>query len=154
MNEKLAVDTHTMPLDAELAKTYLESFDIRVGRDSDAIGGAASALGPMVGGAHLFVEPKNTARATALLQAYHGAQRVPGVQNYESADDLASRAFRTSLLGLVLFPIVMHIYAMVMLVKVPRRALSTKGRWHFAFAWATSVLVVTAAAAYLGKQFV
>jgi hypothetical protein len=154
MNEQLGVDSQTMPLDAEMAKSYLESFDIRVCLNGEARCGAALAFGPMLGGARLFVEPRNTERATALLRAYHEARRVPGVQKYESADDLASRAFRTSLLGFLLFPVVLHVYAISMLVKVPRRALSTKGRWHFAVAWAASLLVVSAAAGYIVKQLV
>jgi hypothetical protein len=151
MGKKLVVDSYTMPLDAELAKAYLESFEIKVSLDGDVLAGAAFALGPMLGGIRLFVEPKDAERARALLKSYHDALRVPGVQNYESAEELAARAFRTSLLGLFLFPGVLHVYAITLLLKVQSRALSTKGRWRYAAAWAISGLILSAAAAYFVK---
>ena len=144
MNDKLVVDSYTIPLDAELAKAYLESYEIQVSLEGDVIAGAAFALGPMLGGIRLFVDARDGERATALLKAYHESLKVPGVQTYESADALAARAFRTSLLGLILFPLILHIHAINLLLKVPRKALSKKGRFHFGIAWLICVTVLTA----------
>lgn len=154
MSAKLVVDSYTMPLDAELAKVYLESFEIPVSLEGDVISGAAYALGPMLGGIQLFVAQKDAERASALLKRYHEAQRVPGVQEYESADALVLRALRTVLLGFVLFPVILHVYAISLLLKVPSRALSKSGRWRYYAAWMLSVLVMAAATSYLVKVLV
>jgi len=148
MDAKSEVDSYTMPLDAELAKIYLESFHIHVDLDGDVLGGAAFALGPMLGGIHLYVNEAESERASALLRDYHKSLRQPGVQVYESADEQVRRALRTSLLGLVLFPVLLHLHAISVLLRVDRRALSPKLRLHYLAAWVLSVAVIVAVAVY------
>src|SRR5512142_2873023 len=73
MESESRVDSYTMPLDAELAKAYLESHAIHVRLDGETLGGTAYALGPMMGGIRLYVEEHDERRARALLDDYHRA---------------------------------------------------------------------------------
>lgn len=71
MQAESRVDAYTMPLDAELAKAYLESHEIRVRLEGETLGGTAYALGPMMGGIRLYVDEHEERRARALLDDYH-----------------------------------------------------------------------------------
>lgn len=73
MEAESRVDSYTMPLDAELAKAYLESYEIPVRLEGETLGGSAYALGPMIGGITLYVDEHDERRARALLDEYHRA---------------------------------------------------------------------------------
>lgn len=73
MQAESRVDAYTIPLDAELAKAYLESHQIHVRLEGETLGGTAYALGPMMGGIKLYVEEQDEPRARELLDDYHRA---------------------------------------------------------------------------------
>jgi hypothetical protein len=71
------VDSYITPLDAELAKAYLESHGIAVRLEGEQIAGAAFGLGTMLGGVRLFVDHDEGERARSLLAEYHERLRSP-----------------------------------------------------------------------------
>jgi hypothetical protein len=158
------VDSYTLPLDAELAKAYLESHEIRVRLEGEALVGSAYALGPMLGGIRLFVSEQDEPRARALLDGYHHALRQrraleepsgthaissdasdaesdDDATDEETPDDLATRAWGSTLLAFVLLPVVMHVYAVALLLRVSPRELTPKARGRYMKAWVLNLAV-------------
>jgi hypothetical protein len=89
MEAEARVDSYAMPLDAELAKAYLESYEIPVRLEGETLVGSAYALGPMIGGITLYVDEHDERRARVLLDEYHRALREPRRDSYddEEAED-------------------------------------------------------------------
>lgn len=186
MEAESRVDSYTMPLDAELAKAYLESYEIPVRLEGEALGGSAYALGPMIGGITLYVDEHDERRARALLDEYHRALHERTRDSYdeedaergeyvdessndsgrplksdlsspvasenrkdhqhEDADDDATHAWVAALAGLVVFPVFTHCYSVACLLRIPRAALTSRGRKRYLTAWFVNVVVLCAAA--------
>lgn len=172
MHAEARVDSYTMPLDAELAKAFLESHDIPVRLEGDVLVGSAHAIGPALGGIGLIVEEQDEARARALLDGYHHALRRRRVRHEDidddnddgidegvatddfddtdnpsedSPDDMAARAWGSTLLAFVLLPVVMHLYSVALLLRVEYGLLSSEGRKRYWTAWVLNLLVLTVA---------
>lgn len=86
MEAESRVDSYTMPLDAELAKAYLESYEIPVRLEGETLVGSAYALGPMIGGITLYVDEHDERRARALLDEYHRALHERSRDSYDDED--------------------------------------------------------------------
>ena len=176
------VDAYTIPLDAELAKAYLESHEIHVRLEGEMLGGTAYALGPMMGGIRLYVEEHDERRARALLDDYHRAlHERPHVGDEDEdedeqdesyvadsvskasrriakapqtlADDAASRAWVAALAGLVLFPVFTHLYSIACLLRIDRQSLSTRGRRRYLAAWTLDGAAILVAAWIIWRIF-
>lgn len=96
MEAESRVDSYTMPLDAELAKAYLESYEIPVRLDGELLGGTAFALGPMMGGIRLYVGEHDERRARALLDEYHHALHERSRVGYEESGDVDAQTSEES----------------------------------------------------------
>jgi len=183
MQAESRVDAYTIPLDAELAKAYLESHEIHVRLEGETLGGSAYALGPMMGGIRLYVEEHEERRARALLDDYHralherpqvgdndvdelDAEETSDVDNLAGeasrrvakvpqtqADEAASRAWVAALAGLVLFPVFTHLYSIVCLVRLKRPSLSARGRRRYIAAWAVDCAAILIAGWVIWRMF-
>jgi len=167
MHAEARVDSYSVPLDAELAKAYLESYRIPVRLEGEAIVGSAYALGPILGGIRLFVEEQDEARARMLLDSYHHAlhRRRDGQMDEEiapdglkddeliddSPDEMAARALGSTLLAFVLLPFVMHVYATAQLLRIPLGELSSRGRRRYTTAWVLNLAVLFVASWFIAQ---
>jgi hypothetical protein len=142
MDGESRVDSFTTPLDAELAKVYLESYGIEVRLEGEMIMGAVLALGPMWGGVWMYVREKDEPPARELLGAYHQQLMSERAQHQESPEQLVDRAWRASLLGLAFLPVVLHLYSMARLLSVHGRVLSPKAHFRYQCAWAIDLLMI------------
>jgi hypothetical protein len=170
MHAEARVDSYTVPLDAELAKVYLESYEIPVRLEGEALVGSAYALGPMLGGIGLLVEEQDEARARELLDGYHhalrqrrGAALSDGITDdslddgteelgEDTPDEMASRAWSATLLACVLLPVVMHVYAIALLLRVPAKELSSKAKRRYVTAWVLNLAVIAVASWFVARS--
>jgi cytochrome bd-type quinol oxidase subunit 2 len=144
METESKVDSYTTPLDAELARSYLESHGIRVRLEGEDLAGAAFGLGPMLGGVQLFVDHDAGERASSLLAHYHDFLRSPPAAQ-ESQAQLVDRAFYSALLGLVTVPLLLHGYSLWLLLNVKRQPLTARAKQRYIVAWIANVAVVVVA---------
>jgi hypothetical protein len=142
MQTESNVDSYMTPLDAELAKAYLESHDIHVRLEGEELLGAAFALGPMLGGVQLFVDKGDGERASSLLAQYHALIRDEPETALETPGELVDRAWRSSLVGYVTIPVLVHLYSISLLLQVRSQSLSGQTRRRYVVAWLMDVLAI------------
>lgn len=141
LDSESRVDSYTTPLDAELAKVYLESHDIPVRLQGEQIMGAAYALGPMLGGIQLFVDKKDGRKASRLLADYHHKLVYqPEPFREASSDELVKRAWISGLVGFVTIPVVVHVYSVWLLLQVKNATLTPQARKRYIVAWMVNLL--------------
>jgi hypothetical protein len=144
MDTESRVDSYTVPLDAELAKAYLQSHGIAVRLEGEDLMGAAFGLGPMLGGVRLFVDKEAGERARLLLANYHRALLERTITVAESQDRQVDRAWNSALLGAVFIPVIAHVYSIWLLLNVDRMSLTQPARKRYVVAWVVDVAVLLA----------
>jgi len=136
----VVVATFTNPIEAELAKGLLEANAINAFLKDDGIVGVAWHLSNAVGGVKLTVAEEDVAAARLLLENAAEPPRPaqPPIDDEEvlqttEADRMALRAWRASVLGLML-PLVMHLYSLRLMILAVTQAdvLSARGRRYLA----------------------
>lgn len=145
MDNEARVDSYMTPLDAELAKAYLESHGIRVRLEGEELMGAAFALGPMLGGVTLFVDKEAGESARHLLREYHRRLLERPAPQRESPDERVDRAWISAFVGFVTIPLLVHAYSIWILLHVSTRDLSPKARKRYIVAWVIDALALAAA---------
>lgn len=140
MDAESRVDSFMTPLDAELAKAYLESHGIPVRLEGEEILGVAFALGPVLGGIRLFVEKEDGETAGLLLERYHRALLDQSEPKVESPDERVSRAWVSAFVGFVTLPLLVHAYSVWLLMHVKSRNLSIRARKRYVVAWMVNAL--------------
>jgi hypothetical protein len=145
MDTETRVDSYTVPLDAELAKAYLQSHGIAVRLEGEAILGAAFGLGPMLGGVRLFVNKEDSERATSLLADYHRTLLERTTADTGAQDRQVDRAWSSALLGVVFIPVIAHVYSIWLLLSVNRQTLTRQARKRYVVAWVVDIAVLVVA---------
>lgn len=145
------VDSYATPLDAELARAYLESHQIAARLEGEETMGAAYALQPALGAVRLFVDTDHEQRARALLAQYHQAQRERFEATRESSDERVMHAWGAALFGVVILPVAMQIYSALLLWKVDRQHLSVQARRRYVAAWVLDLIMFFVAIVTIAK---
>jgi hypothetical protein len=140
MNTEARVDSYTKPRDAELARAFLESHDITVRLEGEALNNAAFVVGPILGGTRLYVDEKDGERANALLSDYHDQLSKEHLSRKEHPDHLVTRACIAAFIGFVTVPIVVHAYSVWLLTHIDRTKVSPEKRYRYPLAWAGNSL--------------
>lgn len=145
--EEAVVAAYGTPLEAELARGRLESEGIAARISDGNTVSIAQHLSPALGGVKVVVGRSDFEAARAILTAPGLAseddedgsdQPQPGslAAGALSADQLANRALRAAVLGLVVVPPVGHLWSLVLLASAlrHREALTAKGKRQAAIA--------------------
>jgi hypothetical protein len=114
------------PHEAALARAYLESEGIPCRITDDFLVGAALGYEAAFGGVKLFVRSSDALRASELLESYRTAPASR--PRAETQPERLRRAFRTSIIGLVLFPVALHLLSLWLLRNVAYRGLNQADR--------------------------
>ena len=131
--EEAVVAAYATPLEAELARGRLESEGISARIADGNTVSIAQHLSPALGGVKVVVARSDFEVAVAILTnpgfADDSEAAVPDT-NELSADQLANRALRSAVLGLVIIPPVGHLWSLVLLGSAVQRAqpMSSKGK--------------------------
>jgi len=154
--------------EADVARGLLESAGIPCQLGDEATIGIAWHLSNALGGVKLLVDSTQADEAKRLLAeglsplsddelaAEAGATSEPSspvearaAEEAEPADALAQRAFRTAIIGFVLFPFVVHLYSIYLLIRLDRvrGTLSSRGRRHATWALVLNCVVMALALA-------
>jgi hypothetical protein len=142
------VASFTSTLDAELARTLLGSHDIPARLEGDVLVGAALPLQTAFGGVRVLVTAEDAVRARDLIDQ-HEKELAADRRRSDTADHRVARAYRLSLIGLMLLPLVAHVISLINIVRVPWSALSPKGRRHYLIGIAFDLVVIGAALYWL-----
>jgi hypothetical protein len=142
--------TFSTPLDAELARLVLGEQDIDSRLEGDLLSGAAL---PIQGSrsVRLLVAAEHAERAQQLIREYERALAAER-RRTDTADERVARAYRLALVGLMLLPAVTQLISLVQLLRVPRSALSSKGRRQYFIALSFDVLVLGAVMYWASHQ--
>ena len=132
------------PHEAALARAYLESEGIPCRIADDFLVGAALGYEAAFGGVKLFVRSSEALRASELLESYRTAPASR--PRSETQQERLQRAFRTSIVGFVLFPVALHVLSLWLLHNVAYRDLNRADRktYIITLVLSCSVLVVAA----------
>src|SRR5262245_59986932 len=98
MDDEAVVGNFGSPLEADLAKVFLESHGLRCRLSGDVIVGAALPLQYALGGVKLSVRQRDAGEATDLLATYQTNLTEPEVRS-ETADERVARALRAAVVA-------------------------------------------------------
>ena len=150
------VAAFTDPVEAELARGALAGEGIDAELRDGALVGVAWHLSNAVGGVKLVVHADDAKRAEAILFRIHALDGVSGEADERPAagDDLALRAFRAAVFGLVMAPVLFHLWSIWLLWQCARAGgtNSTRARWRARGALAIDLMVALAVLGALIKM--
>lgn len=145
MDGEVQVGSFGAPVDAELARSLLESHDISCRISDDILVGAALHMESALGGVKLFVSTGDAQRAAQLLDEHQRALKEDR-RAEETADARIARAWRSAIIGLFLFPGGLHLWSLWLLLRTPYSQVARASRARY---W-TSVLLDVAVLASVG----
>src|SRR5688572_14170049 len=140
IDEEQIVAAFDTVLEAEIARGRLESDGIRARIVDGNVVGIAQHLSMALGGAKVVVHESDLAAAREILfspsalveqeeQELLDADEAPTSLARElTPDEIATRALRASVLGLIFFPPLGHLYSLWLLKRIARTELSESGR--------------------------
>jgi hypothetical protein len=140
------IASYTTAVEAGLARATLEGSGIHCSLANDAVVGVLPHLSNAFGGIKLLVRELDAEAALKLLAAAEppatdevAVQAEPAPQDPEESssadeispsDQVAYRAMKAAVIGLLILPVVLHLYSLVQLLKLggSRGSLTRKGR--------------------------
>lgn len=149
MDDETVVGNFGSPLEAELAKVYLESHGVRCRLAGDVIVGAALPLQYALGGVTLSVRRRDQAEAAALLESYRSNVTSPKPRT-ESPDERVARALRAAVVAFGLCPVLLHAFSLSLLMRTRYGSLGSPGRQRYWLALSINLTVLLASAVLLG----
>ena len=161
-DEYVLLDSFPTPHAAHLAANALRAVDIDVRITNEAIVSALPHLETALGGVKLYVREEYVEEATRILRGDADLPEHPHREPPDAADedpdedaalatqrgfdDMATRAFRASILGVFLCPLILHAYSVSLLLRLPgSRALSARALLRARAAWAINAIVAVIA---------
>lgn len=165
-DEFVLLDSFPTPHEAHLAANALGAVEIPVRIVDEATVGLMPHLESALGGVKLFVRESDVDDAARILrgdadladQPYREAapddsivelleQDPEAAQQEAIAEEVCSRAFRASIVGLFLCPIVLHVYSTILLLQVSGTGehLSARSAGRARMAWAVNAIVIVLA---------
>jgi hypothetical protein len=144
------VAAFTTSLDAELARSLLESHDIPSRLEGDLLVGAALPLQTALGGVKVLVTANDAVRASELITK-HERELSTERRRSDTADERVARAYRLALIGLMLLPVAAQLISLVNILRAPWSALSAKGRRQYVIGLVFDLIVVGSAAYWLAN---
>jgi hypothetical protein len=135
MNDEARVHSYTTPSDAELAKAFLESHDIAVRLEGDALSSSAFAVGPILGDTQIYVDEKDSERAQSLLMEYSERFHLENRKRVESINKLVTRACTASLIGYITVPVLVHAYSVWLLLQIDAKQIPSEKHYRYSLAW-------------------
>ncbi len=146
--------------DAHLAASALKAVDIHAKISNEAAMSTLPHLGLALGGVKLLVREEDFEEAARIIRGETDLAdqpyREPGddssyddeedgyQENGDEPEHAATRAFRTSVIGLLLCPGLLHVYSLTLLLQLPARgeALSKRAAKQARIAWAINIVVL------------
>lgn len=162
-DEFVLLDSFPTPHEAHLAANALRAVEIPVKIVDEATVGLMPHLESALGGVKLFVRESDVEDAARILrgdadladQPYREAapdDSLTGlpeddpetVQQEAAGEEACSRAFRASIIGLFLCPVLLHIYSAILLLQIARTGerLSPKSTGRVRIAWGVNAIVI------------
>jgi hypothetical protein len=142
--KEVVVASFDTPHEAELARMFLESRNIQVSLRDDMLVGTAQLYSNAFGGVKLLTDVEDAPEAQELLDDYRSRHKRRKKKKRERADDVAKRAFRASVIGIIICPGVLHMYSLLLLAELNRGRLSPSGKRQASAAFALSCAVIGA----------
>jgi hypothetical protein len=147
--EHVTVKRFDLPHEAELAARHLEAHGVDSRIDGALELGMAPLLSQAAGAIALNVAAPDAARAQALLEELEvevRRSRRKRRRQGDTADELAGRALRVSVIGTFICPGVFHVWSWMMLsgarTRSGAKALTTKGRRAYRVAQIINVVAI------------
>jgi hypothetical protein len=144
MRNLVRIRSFSTPADAELAKAFLESQNIRAELRGDALLSTADIFAQAIGGVDLLVRERDARRARRMMALYQRSTSASNSARAESLDERVKRAWRSALFGILLLPLVANVYSMVILSGVRFGDLSSKSRLRYVVTWTLDIALIGA----------
>ena len=143
MKRGIQVASFPTPHEAELARLFLEEEGFSVTVVDSTLIGVAQHFQAALGGVKLLVPERHAEGASAAMLAFEREQQAE--RRAEIADDVVARAYRCSVIGLFVAPVVLHLWSFHLLSGV-KDELSGRGKRQKVTALVINVAVVLFAA--------
>jgi hypothetical protein len=121
--QRVLLTTFHTPVDADLARTFLESHYVPCELRQDVL------VTPAFGGTKLYVARGDFVRATELLKQHQN--KAPREPSLEPPEERVARALRCSTVGFAIFPIGMHLLSVFLLLTSNYSALPPSSRHQY-----------------------
>jgi Putative prokaryotic signal transducing protein len=137
---KAHIGSFLTPLEAELARSVLESAGIPSRIEGDTLAGAAQWV-QGTDNVRIFVADENAEEAQRLIQEHDRALTAER-RRADTLDEKATRAYRMTLIGWMILPVVAQAISMFTLVRLPYSKLSKTVRRRYRIAMLFNLIVL------------
>ncbi|QQR88883.1 MAG: DUF2007 domain-containing protein [Myxococcales bacterium] len=138
---------------AELLASFLRAHDVQSYLPDQYTTSNLWLFSTALGGCRVMVHTEDLDQAKALMQSYQAGASSQSESSLETtsaeetptrsaSDDDAQRAFRSAVFGLLILPVVAHLYALFLCGRIVRRAEPFSSRTHFWLAVGISLFVL------------